>query len=134
MNNDLPGVMLLGAAEKYRARYGVRVGENLVLFGNHDRLYASAARFAAAGMRVRAIIDTRVESAESASSQAARDELHRDGVECLMGHAVLAARGRPEVRGSEGRRSRESRSRAKHCLRCAPGERRLVARNSSRLA
>ncbi len=98
VNNDLPGVMLLGAAEKYRARYGVRVGENLVLFGNHDRLYAAAARFAAAGMRVRAIIDTREESA-AASSQSARDELHRDGVECLMGHAVLAARGRLDVRG-----------------------------------
>ena len=44
IDNDLPGVMLLGAAERYLVRYGVRVGASLVLFGNHDRVYATAAR------------------------------------------------------------------------------------------
>jgi len=98
VNNDLPGVMLLGAAERYRARYGVRAGENAVLFGSNDRLYAAAQRFANAGMRVRATVDTRDETAAQGSHEL-RDNLRRDGTECLMGHAALAAHGRLSVRG-----------------------------------
>ena len=44
VDNDRPGVMLLGAAERFLARYGVRVGSELVLFASHDRAYAAAAR------------------------------------------------------------------------------------------
>ena len=95
IDNDLPGIMLLGAAERYLARYGVRVGQNLVLFGNHDRLYSAAQRFIAAGMPVRAIVDTRVESAS-----AQRVALVRSGVECLLGSVVLAAQGRVAVTGA----------------------------------
>jgi sarcosine oxidase subunit alpha len=92
VDNDRPGVMLLGAAERYLARYGVCVGRAAVLFGNHDRLYAAAARLAAGGVAVRAVIDTRI--APDAVTAAARQELARTGVECLAGHAVLAAFGR----------------------------------------
>src|ERR1700733_1202664 len=55
-NNDRPGVMLLGAGERYLARYGVHVGRNVVLFGNHDRLYAAAQRLLGRGVRVVAVI------------------------------------------------------------------------------
>ena len=99
IDNDLPGVMLLGAAERYLARYGARAGERVVLFGNHDRLYASASRLMAGGIRVIAIVDTRDEQ-EAAGSASARDVLRREGVECLVGHAVLAARGRLGVSGA----------------------------------
>lgn len=92
VNNDLPGVMLLGAAERYLARYGVRVGSTPVLFGNHDRLYETAARLLGHGIRVRAIVDTRSES-EATSSATLRNELRQASVECLTGHAVLAADG-----------------------------------------
>jgi methylglutamate dehydrogenase subunit C len=97
VDNDRPGVMLLGAAERYLARYGVRVGSELALFANHDRAYAAAVRLATGGMRVRAIVDTRADSDIGAARQ--RDELARAGTECLPGHAVLATEGGRSVQG-----------------------------------
>ncbi len=102
VDNDRPGVMLLGAAERLLARYGVAVGERPLLFGNHDRLYAAAARFCAAGIRVRAIIDSRSEAmAGDGPTAAARAELARAGVECLFGHAVIGSEGGLAVRGAK---------------------------------
>ncbi|MGH8239528.1 MAG: 2Fe-2S iron-sulfur cluster-binding protein, partial [Steroidobacteraceae bacterium] len=99
IDNDLPGVMLLGAAERYRALYGVCLGENLVLFGNHDRLYMAASRFLAAGQRVKAIVDIRA-AAVDPNVKRLRADLQRDGVECLQGHAVVSAVGGHIVRGA----------------------------------
>ena len=99
VNNDLPGVMLQGAAERLWARYGVRAGERLVIFGNHDRIYASARRLLAAGSRVVAIVDTRV-----SNERVELADLASAGVQCLTGHAVIAAAG----------------SRAVHTARVAP--------------
>ena len=101
-NNDLPGVMLLGAAERYLARYGTRVGRELVLFANHDRAYASAQRLLDGGMRVRALIDTRTEAQvkEATALQPLRAKLAASGVELLHGHAVGAAVGRGAVRAA----------------------------------
>jgi sarcosine oxidase subunit alpha len=98
VNNDLPGVMLLGAAERYLARFGVRAAQCAILFGNHDRLYAAAARLIAGGVQVRAIVDVREERAAGTSAEA-RDALRHAGVQCHLGHAVIAARGRLGVRG-----------------------------------
>jgi heterotetrameric sarcosine oxidase alpha subunit len=100
IDNDRPGVMLVNAAEAYLARQGVRVGRDAVLFGNHDRLYAAARRLAAGGMRIRAVIDVRAPSS-SQTSQSSRAALSRAGTECLVGHAVVRALGRFEVRGVE---------------------------------
>jgi len=93
-NNDLPGVMLLGAAERYLARYGVRVGQNIVLFGCHDRLYMSARRLIRGGIKVVAIVDTRSECVT-----AERSALEGGGVRCLTGHAVMKALGGRSLRG-----------------------------------
>lgn len=57
--NDLPGVMLAGAAGGYAHCHGVCAGRNAVLFANNDDAYASVAALRAAGVRVRAIIDPR---------------------------------------------------------------------------
>jgi glycine cleavage system aminomethyltransferase T/NADPH-dependent 2,4-dienoyl-CoA reductase/sulfur reductase-like enzyme len=95
-DNDRPGAMLLGAAEKYLARYGVIVGARPVLFGNHERLYAAAARFLAAGVRIAAIVDTRPAS----SIDTDRRSLQQDGVTCFDEHVVLRAIGRRSVRGA----------------------------------
>ncbi len=102
IDNDRPGVMLLGAAERYLARYGVSSGRELVLFANHDRVYAAAARLTAGGMRVCAIVDTRSgaqSDVDGAGGGAAslRPELERQGTLCLAGHAVVAAEGGREV-------------------------------------
>jgi sarcosine oxidase subunit alpha len=101
-NNDLPGVMLLGAAERYLARYGARVGRDLVLFANHDRAYTSAQRLIAGGMRVRAIVDTRSSHAlgEGNALQPLRASLAAAGVEILAACAVTAAEGGRGVRAA----------------------------------
>jgi sarcosine oxidase subunit alpha len=102
IDNDRPGVLLLGAAERLLARYGVAVGQRPLLFGNHDRLYCAAARLTAAGIRVRAIVDSRHEAAVAGGGATAdaRAVLARAGVECLFGHAVIAAEGGTVVRGA----------------------------------
>ncbi len=98
VDNDRPGVMLVNAAESYLARWGVRLGQEAVLFGNHDRLYAAARRLTAGGVRIRAVIDVRPPSS-SQTSESSRAALTGAGIECLTGHAVMRALGRFEVRG-----------------------------------
>ena len=93
VDNDRPGVMLVGAAERLLARYGVPAGRAVVLFGNHDRLYAAARRLRGAQVPVSAVVDTR-----TATASALRPLLLADGVECLLGHTVTAAHGSPELR------------------------------------
>jgi methylglutamate dehydrogenase subunit C len=100
IDNDRPGVMLVNAAESYLARWGVPVGQEAILFGNHDRLYAAARRLAAGGVRIRAVIDVRPPSS-SQTSESDRTALTGAGIECLTGHAVVRALGRSEVRGVE---------------------------------
>jgi len=91
-DNDRPGILLLGAGERYLARYGVHVGQKVALFGNHDRLYATARRLLSAGVRVVAIVDTRAQ-VHAAEVQSLRAEVARSGVDCLLGHAVVGAAG-----------------------------------------
>ena len=98
MSNDLPGVMMLGAAERYLARQGVRVGRQVVLFGNNERLYFAARRLLASGVRVQAIIDVRSPAAATAT-QTVRRMLEREGIECLMGHTVVRAVGWRQLSG-----------------------------------
>jgi len=95
VNNDLPGVMLMGAAERYLARYGAAAGRELVLFANHDRQYATALRLQAAGLRVRALVDPRpLDHLEADPAvRAQRAQLQQGGTECLVAHALVEARG-----------------------------------------
>jgi heterotetrameric sarcosine oxidase alpha subunit len=102
IDNDRPGVMLLGAAERLLACYGVAVGKRPLLFGNNDRLYAAATRLCSAGIRVRAIVDSRSEAmAGETAAAAARVQLARAGVECLFGHAVIESEGGLTVHGAK---------------------------------
>ena len=66
IDNDKPGVMLLGAAERFLAGFGVRVAMAVVVFGNHDRIYPAAQRLASGGIQIAAIIDTRAAGAAGA--------------------------------------------------------------------
>ena len=50
--NDRPGVMLASAARTYLHRYGVAVGEQVVLVTACDAAYAAALELHAAGSRV----------------------------------------------------------------------------------
>lgn len=93
--NDKPGVMLLGAIERYASRYAVRAGNEAVIFGNHDRLYPAALRLREQGIRIRAIVDPRPRPALDSL-----DELERQGTRILSGHVLERALGRMRVRGA----------------------------------
>jgi heterotetrameric sarcosine oxidase alpha subunit len=94
-DNDRPGVMLLGAIERYASRYAVRAGNEAVIFGNHDRLYPAALRLGEQGIRIRAIVDPRPRPA-----LAAVDELERRGTRILGGHVLERALGSMSVHGA----------------------------------
>jgi sarcosine oxidase subunit alpha len=59
VDNDRPGVMLSGAADRLWGRHGVLPGRTIVLFGNNDRIYATATRLLSAGATIAAVVDTR---------------------------------------------------------------------------
>ncbi|HYM42007.1 MAG TPA: 2Fe-2S iron-sulfur cluster-binding protein [Steroidobacteraceae bacterium] len=68
-DNDRPGVMLAGAAEKYARAFGVACGRRAVIAAGCDNAYAVAAGLRAAGIEIAALIDRR---APSQASEAAR--------------------------------------------------------------
>jgi sarcosine oxidase subunit alpha len=58
-DNDRPGVMLAGAAEKYALAYGVACGRRVVIAANSDSAYGVAASLQRAGIEVAALIERR---------------------------------------------------------------------------
>ena len=58
-NNDLPGIMLAGAARGYVNEFGVRPGSVAVVLTNNDSAYRSAVDLHDAGVSVSAIVDLR---------------------------------------------------------------------------
>jgi sarcosine oxidase subunit alpha len=80
-NNDLPGVMLAGAARAYVNRYAVRPGSRAVVFTNNDSAYPAAVDLAAAGVAVAAVVDVR------------KVDAHHAGLPVLSEHEVVAATG-----------------------------------------
>ncbi|MFI6602491.1 2Fe-2S iron-sulfur cluster-binding protein [Nonomuraea sp. NPDC050536] len=88
--NDLPGVMLAGAARTYAVRYGVLPGRRAVVFTTNDSAYRAAFDLADAGLEVAAIVDVR-------PSSELMPEARRRGIEVLAGHTIEAARGEGEV-------------------------------------
>ena len=58
-NNDRPGVMLAGALRGYANRYGVAVGQRVVVFTNNDDGLRTASDLQAKGVDVVAVVDPR---------------------------------------------------------------------------
>jgi sarcosine oxidase subunit alpha len=58
-NNDRPGVMLAGAADKYAHAFGVACGQRVLIAANSDSAYRVAASLQAAGVNVVALVDRR---------------------------------------------------------------------------
>jgi sarcosine oxidase subunit alpha len=94
--NDLPGVMLAGAARTYVNRYGVLPGRRAVVFTANDGAYAAALDLAGAGIEVAAVVDVRDAPGEAWARRCAER-----GVEVLTGRMVTAARGDREVTSVE---------------------------------
>ncbi len=68
--NDVPGVMLAGAAQTYAARFGVLPGSRALLFANNDAAYDSLFALQDAGMAIAGAVDPRPDSAASAAARA----------------------------------------------------------------
>jgi len=60
--NDRPGIMLSSAVRKYLNHYGVKCGNNVVIFANNDDAYETALSLHNKGIQIKAIIDIRKES------------------------------------------------------------------------
>ena len=92
-DNDRPGVMLAGAAEKYARAYGVACGSRVVIAANHDNAYAIAAALRTHGVDIAAIVDCRPESSVRGDRQDCADA-------AIINEATIAAvSGRHAVRG-----------------------------------
>jgi sarcosine oxidase, subunit alpha len=61
-DNDRPGVMLAGAAEKYARAYGVACGHRVVIATNSDDGYRVALSLSQIGIEIVAVADSRPES------------------------------------------------------------------------
>ncbi|MFM5916040.1 MAG: 2Fe-2S iron-sulfur cluster-binding protein [Novosphingobium sp.] len=94
--NDVPGVMLASAARTYLNRYGVAVGQNVVLMAVHDSGWNDAFALARGGVRVAAIADLRENVDADLIKQA--DEL---GIPVHLGSTVIGVSGRHAVTGIE---------------------------------
>ncbi|MFW5417106.1 FAD-dependent oxidoreductase [Nocardiopsis sp. CNT-189] len=70
--NDLPGVMLAGAAAAYLRRHGVLPGERIAVSGCHDEALLAAAALHDAGADVAAVADARPEPGADALAELAR--------------------------------------------------------------
>ena len=88
--NDVPGVMLAGAALSYLKRYGVAVGERPALFLNNDEAYETLLALAAAGVHCAGVIDPRPDSRAAARARSL-------GIAVHGGAVVGAVHGRREV-------------------------------------
>jgi sarcosine oxidase, subunit alpha len=85
-DNDRPGVMLAGAAERYATQYGVACGRKVVIATACDGAYAVARALRAAGIDVVGIVDAR----PSADSD---DPQHPHGVRVLADSVIVGVRG-----------------------------------------
>ena len=85
-DNDLPGVMLAGAAADLLRRHAVRVADTAVVFTSGDAAYDAAFATADAGTTVAAIVDVRPVVAADLLDQA-----RRRGIRVVTDAAVIRA-------------------------------------------
>jgi glycine cleavage system aminomethyltransferase T len=89
--NDVPGVMLAGAALAYLRRYGVAVGRRPAFFLNTDEAYDAVLALRGAGVECAGVIDPR-------SSSLAAERARALGIKVHGGAVVQAVGGRDGVR------------------------------------
>ena len=98
-DNDLPGVMLAGAARTYAFQYGVRTGDRAVLFTNNDSAYEALEPMLSAGTNIVAVVDAR----DAGPGGEALSVVERFDLELISGSVVMRAIGRAGVDGVEVR-------------------------------
>lgn len=90
-NNDLPGVMLASAAQRYATQFAVQPGRRAVVFANNDSAYDAAFALADAGVEIAALVDLRAQ----------RDMPAARGLRVRCGQAVVAAHGYQRVTSAD---------------------------------
>jgi len=108
-NNDRPGVMLAGAAEKYAHAYGVACGRRVVIAANSDSAYGVAASLQRAGIEVAALIERRPAADVGAEASAAQSS----GLRVMAEASIAGVSGTRAVRACtaiavSGRAQRET--------------------------
>ncbi len=104
--NDVPGVMLAGAALRYLRCYGVAAGQHPAFFLNNDEAYAAVFALATAGIRC-AVIDVRAQSLAAARARELALEVHENAhVERVLGRRSVRGLRFVDARGA--RRELES--------------------------
>ena len=93
-NNDLPGIMMGGAAQRLIRLYGIRPGRRAVVLTANADGYGVALDLDDAGVEVAAIVDMRPEPGPSELASAAADR----GLPVVPGHCI------GETRGTRGNR------------------------------
>ena len=110
--NDRPGIMLAGAAQTYLNRYGVRVGDRVVVVTACDAAYQAALDLQAAGVdRRRRRRSARRSRRRAAGGGARRRHRGARGVDaCSAPRAICASRrsslGEVDADGTRARRTR----------------------------
>ncbi|HET9579153.1 MAG TPA: 2Fe-2S iron-sulfur cluster-binding protein, partial [Usitatibacter sp.] len=93
-DNDLPGIVLAGAACTYAHQYGVALGRRAAAFVNNDAAFASALQMHALSKNLTHVVDARANP-----SEALRREASSAGVKLLAGHVVACAHGGKRIAG-----------------------------------
>ncbi|WP_406273957.1 2Fe-2S iron-sulfur cluster-binding protein [Nocardia sp. NBC_00881] len=87
-DNDRPGIMLAHSARTFLHRYGVKVGEQAVVFTTNDSAYLAAIDLHDAGVRIDAIIEAR-----DRAPQRWQRECDERGITIRTGSVVCGTRG-----------------------------------------
>lgn len=90
--NDLPGVMLASAAQRYVGQFAVAPGRRAVLFTNNDSAYDVVRALRAAQVEVVAVVDVRPEGSAAAVARAG-------GLRVDAGSVIAAVTGGSRVSG-----------------------------------
>ena len=91
-DNDRPGVMLANGARTFLHRYGVKVGEQAVVFTTNDSAYLAAFDLDDAGVAINAIVEARPEL-----SRDLLDQCTSRGITLHLGSVVTGTRGEERV-------------------------------------
>jgi sarcosine oxidase subunit alpha len=87
-DNDRPGIMLAHGARTFLHRYGVKVGEQAVVFTTNDSAYAAAFDLHDAGVHINAIVDAR-----NVAPERWRTECDRRGIPVRTDSVITGTRG-----------------------------------------
>jgi sarcosine oxidase subunit alpha len=93
VNNDLPNIMLASAARTYAHRYAAVPGQKLVIATNNDSAYETAFSLHDLGVRIEAILDSRMPPPDAACAAAQRS------IPIFAETLPVKALGRRSVRG-----------------------------------